>query len=235
MHLRWFYFFFVISGFCSLTYEVVWLRLAMAHFGVNTPFVAIVLSVFMGGIAIGSVLGGRLAARLRDADPGRALQLYALCELIIGLSSLVVPPLLAYGRVLLNDFGSSAAWGSRAYYAWSGLWIAATLIPFTACMGATIPLAMAVIRRRFPAETKAFSYLYVSNVLGATLGTVAAAFILVEALGFRRSTLIAGLLNLGVAVAAWLFSRGAGLRPAAQPGTASSDKHGSARRSHWRR
>ena len=42
--------FFVVSGFCSLSYEVVWLRLAMAQFGVTTPFVATVLSVFMAGL-----------------------------------------------------------------------------------------------------------------------------------------------------------------------------------------
>ena len=49
MKTRWFFFFFLISGFCSLVYEVVWLRLAMARFGVTTPMVSIVLSVFMAG------------------------------------------------------------------------------------------------------------------------------------------------------------------------------------------
>ena len=45
--MAWYFSFFVVSGFCSLVYEVVWLRLAMAAFGVTTPFVSIVLSVFM--------------------------------------------------------------------------------------------------------------------------------------------------------------------------------------------
>ncbi|OLD93386.1 MAG: hypothetical protein AUG80_20795 [Candidatus Rokubacteria bacterium 13_1_20CM_4_68_9] len=52
--MAWYFGFFVISGFCSLVYEVVWLRLAMAGFGVTTPFVSIVLSVFMAGLALGS-------------------------------------------------------------------------------------------------------------------------------------------------------------------------------------
>ena len=36
LRTRWFYAFFFISGFCSLIYEVVWLRLSMANFGVTT-------------------------------------------------------------------------------------------------------------------------------------------------------------------------------------------------------
>ena len=57
--------FFVISGFCGLVYEVVWLRLAMTNFGVTTPLVSIVLSVFMGGLALGSWLVGRLTQPTR--------------------------------------------------------------------------------------------------------------------------------------------------------------------------
>ena len=40
------------SGFAGLVYEVVWLRLAMAAFGVTTPLVSIVLAVFMAVLAM---------------------------------------------------------------------------------------------------------------------------------------------------------------------------------------
>ena len=58
---RWFFFFFLLSGFCSLIYQVVWLRLAMASYGVTTPLISIVLSVFMAGLAAGSWVAGRLS------------------------------------------------------------------------------------------------------------------------------------------------------------------------------
>ena len=61
LRVRWFFFFFFFSGFCSLVYEVVWLRLAMASFGTTTPAISIVLSVFMGGLALGSWAAGRLS------------------------------------------------------------------------------------------------------------------------------------------------------------------------------
>ena len=49
---------FFLSGFCSLVYQVVWTRMAFASFGIITPVLSVVLSVFMLGLAVG-VLGGR--------------------------------------------------------------------------------------------------------------------------------------------------------------------------------
>ena len=65
----WYFAFFFLSGYCSLVYEVVWLRLAMARFGVTTPLVSIVLSLFMAGLALGSWLAGRIS-RVLDGRPG---------------------------------------------------------------------------------------------------------------------------------------------------------------------
>src|SRR5579863_8623415 len=93
--------FFFLSGFCSLVYQVVWLRLAMADFGVVTPLVSIVLSVFMAGLALGSWGGGRLVRRLRNRSGGFFIRLYGVTELAIGISGLVVAPLLSVGRSLL--------------------------------------------------------------------------------------------------------------------------------------
>src|SRR2546427_3774700 len=67
--LTWWFFFFLGSGFAGLVYEVVWLRLAMAAFGVTTPLVSIVLSVFMAGLAPRRWLGGRPSARGGGARP----------------------------------------------------------------------------------------------------------------------------------------------------------------------
>src|ERR1700736_5577970 len=75
--VKWYFFFFIASGFCSVLYELVWLRLSMAQFGVTTAMVSIVLSVFMAGLGLGSWAGGRL---LRGHGGLRfpALRLYGL-------------------------------------------------------------------------------------------------------------------------------------------------------------
>ena len=52
--MQFYFFFFLVSGFCSILYEVIWLRLAMAQYGVTTPLVSLVLSIFMLGLGLGS-------------------------------------------------------------------------------------------------------------------------------------------------------------------------------------
>lgn len=57
--MRPYFGFFLVSGFCSILYELVWLRLAMAEFAVTTALVSIVLSAFMIGLGLGSFGAGR--------------------------------------------------------------------------------------------------------------------------------------------------------------------------------
>lgn len=199
-----FFAFFLVSGFCSLVYEVVWLRLAMASFGVTTPLVSIVLSVFMAGIALGSWRVGRLTARLEGRTGAVSLRAYGVAELLIGLGALSVPYELELGRQVLARLGNVVSWGSTGYYVASGSWIALTLLPFCVCMGATFPLAMAAIRHYDrTASERSFSYLYFANVLGAATGTVAAAFLLIELLGFRATLRATAVLNVVLAIAAF--------------------------------
>src|SRR5260370_6285106 len=100
--MRWYFGFFFVSGFCSILYELVWLRLAMARFSVTTALVSIVLSAFMVGLGLGSWGAGRYIGKRGATPRPDGLRLYALAELLIGASALLVPYELAYGRFLLE-------------------------------------------------------------------------------------------------------------------------------------
>src|ERR1043166_9740820 len=107
LHMRRFAVFFCFSGFCSLAYEVIWLRLGMASFGVTTPIVSLFLSIFMGGLGFGSWAAGRWIRRFEGSLV--PLRLYALTELLIGISALVVPLELIAARGFLEHYGSDLA------------------------------------------------------------------------------------------------------------------------------
>jgi len=217
--LRWYFAFFVISGFCGLVYEVIWVRLAMASYGVNTALVSIVLSIFMGGLGLGS-WGARFVQRRRMASPVLALRLYAAVECFIGLSSLAVPFELRLGRQMLLHAQGFGTWQSSGYFLAAGCLVAIALLPWCTCMGATFPLLMAVIRRTTPDESKfSFSYLYIANVLGALLGTLISAYVLIELLGFQRTLFAAGILN--AVIAALAFRLSARLQPNTEEDAAS--------------
>jgi spermidine synthase len=206
--MRWYFVFFVVSGFCGLVYEVVWLRLAMASFGVTTAMVSIVVSTFMAGLGAGSWGAGVLVRR--TADGHRALRMYALAELLVGCSSFLVPPELRLGRLLLQNTAGLAAWQSLRYYELAGCWIALTLIPWCVCMGATFPLLMSDIRQTATLRSeRSFSFLYVANVMGALLGVLISAFFLIECMGFQRTLYVAGVLNGVLACLAFRLSSGA--------------------------
>jgi spermidine synthase len=206
--LGWYFHFFFVSGFCSILYELIWLRLAMAQFGVTTALVSIVLSTFMAGLGIGSLAAGYLIRRYGSRFTAPPLQLYAMAELFIGCSAVVVPLELLAGRFVLEHVGSSLALSSSGYYVAAGLWMAFSLIPWCACMGATIPLGMFAIRSDKRLESRrSFSFLYLANVFGAVAGALIP-LLLIEILGFNGTLRCGMVLNLLVCGAAlWLANQ----------------------------
>ncbi|HWF87908.1 MAG TPA: hypothetical protein VN659_03710, partial [Pyrinomonadaceae bacterium] len=57
---------FVLSGATGLIYEVLWARMLGLVFGATTLAVSTVLAAFMGGLALGSALAGKLARRIKS-------------------------------------------------------------------------------------------------------------------------------------------------------------------------
>lgn len=201
--MGWIFIFFFLSGFCSILYEVIWLRLSMAQFGVTSAMVSIVLSIFMAGLGLGSWASGHFIRTYEGHSKTLAMRLYAFVELTIGVSALVVPYELMIGRSLL---GHSAVSSSSGYYLISGAWVALTLIPWCACMGATIPIGMWAIRKNFSQGTRrSFSFLYLANVLGAVVGATLPPLI-VEIYGFRGTLKVGAMLNALLFVAAMILS-----------------------------
>ena len=195
---RWYFSFFFISGFCSILYELIWLRLAMAQFGVTTAMVSIVLSSFMAGLGIGSWAAGHLVRKYARRLIARPLQLYAIAELFIGGSALIVPLELRTGRFVLEHVGSSLSLSSSGYYIGAGVWLACSLIPWCACMGATIPLGMFAIRSNQTVESRrSFSFFYLANVLGAVAGALIP-LLLIEVFGFTGTLRFGMGLNLAI-------------------------------------
>src|SRR6202158_4429773 len=80
---------FFFSGMPALVYQIVWQRALFAIYGVNAESVAVVVSAFMLGLGLGSLLGGRISARF----PRQGILIFGLAELgiaIFGLFSLSI-------------------------------------------------------------------------------------------------------------------------------------------------
>src|ERR1700730_16086310 len=109
--MGWFFIFFFISGFCSILYAIVWLRLAMAQFGVTQrPGLHRAFDVH-GRSRIGLLGSGYFIRKYGDRIRISPLRFYAEPELLIGISAIAVPGQLLWGRQLLERFPISSSWG----------------------------------------------------------------------------------------------------------------------------
>ena len=172
------------------------MRLGFASFGIITPVISVVISVFMLGLAAGSWAGGRAIEVLTRRTGLSAIYFYALTETLIGIGAFLVPLLFVIGESLLQRLGES---NSIPYLSLSALAIALSIFPWCFAMGATFPVVMAYVREHRDTGEKSFSYLYLANVLGASVGALLTAGILVELLGFRHTLWVAGFINFVIA------------------------------------
>ncbi len=207
---------FLVSGFTSLLYQTVWMRLAQAQFGVNTSVVATVLSVFMLGLAAGSFRAGRVLSHLETRFRIGPLRAYGMAELTIGIGGLVVPSLLAGGRSLLLALGPAS---SARYTLASAVLLGAILFPFCAAMGLTFPSAVSFLARAGASGEgrDPFSALYLANVTGAFAGALVTPLVLIELFGFRATSLGAAAGNALIATVALTAFRGVALASADVP------------------
>ena len=195
---------FFISGFSSLVYQVVWTRLAFSTFGIIAPVLSVIISVFMLGLCIGAWAGGKSIHWLTTKTGSSAIVFYMATELMIGMSAFAVPALFdASGKLLL----AAGAMDSVGYLAYSAVLLAGSILPWCMCMGATFPFMMAYVREQEEHNSESFSFLYVANVLGAMIGTVITAFVLVELFGFSETLGIAAAGNFIIAVISGCLAR----------------------------
>jgi spermidine synthase len=185
---------FLLSGAAGLVYQVLWMRSLGLFFGSDMYGISIILSTFMAGLALGSLLGGRLAQRTN-----RPLMWYGLAEIGIGLVALPFHAILnSFDPLLTASYGGTAAEVPWSFHALRALLAGGVLLVPTTLMGTTLPLIMRhfVRSRRVLGESGA--YFYAVNTLGALLGTLTAGFALLPQLGMAKSTLCAALINLGI-------------------------------------
>jgi spermidine synthase len=186
-----------LSGFAALVYEVLWFRQLGLIFGNTVHAAATVMAAFMVGLAWGAEVARRRV--LRTTNPVRW---FGMLEAGIGVYALAVPAVFSvinFGFVAVaRHVADATPWLTALRFAFAVL---ALLVP-TMLMGASLPvLSEAVLRSREHFTTR-LGWLYGSNTAGATLGVLACGFFLLPTLGIQVTNILAGAINLVVAVVA---------------------------------
>lgn len=181
-------------------YQVVWVRPLLLVFGGSHLAVSTVLSVFMGGLALGGLIFGRRADRTH-----RPLRLYAALEIGIALSAAAFFVLLSLFPALYVPLARLGAENPAYLTVLRATLAALGMIVPTTLMGGTLPVLVRVVGARAGGVEQNLSFLYALNTLGAVVGTLAAGFVLLPGLGVTRTIVVAVAINLVVGTVALLL------------------------------
>jgi spermidine synthase len=184
---------FFFSGFPALIYQIVWQRALFAIYGVNVQSVAVVVSAFMLGLGIGSLIGGRISEKF----PDRGILIFGICELGVAVFGL--------GSLQLFHWASEFTAGSSLGY--TILFSFLLLIVPTMLMGATLPLLVEQLVRSSQNVGYSVSTLYFVNTFGSAVACFFCAQLLLRDFGQSGSVSLAACVNTLVGATAFLYGR----------------------------
>ncbi len=191
----------LLSGFCSLVYQTVWLREFRLVFGGAAPAAAAVVAVFMGGLGFGGKLFGSWVERV-----GRPFRFYARLEIGIAVAAVASPALLGLARLLYLKTGGTAGMGLGLATCLQLLMTALVLGLPCFLMGGTLPAAMKFAQREDDPRRSITAFFYGINIVGAVSGAALSTFWLLPSFGNNGTLTIAVLANLCIALAAGIIS-----------------------------
>jgi spermidine synthase len=191
-----------VSGFVALVYEVAWTRLLALVIGPTTYAFATMVASFVGGLAIGSAAGARIARRsahpavwlaailVMTAGAATGAAWYAASRLPLIVAAQVADPNAAFGPVILQ----------QAFV------VAVLLLPMTFALGAAFPLALATASAGVDTVGRDTARVYAFNTLGAIAGALAAGFVLLPAVGLQATFRAAAMIGLIAGAGTWVVA-----------------------------
>lgn len=188
----------VCAGVASLLYEVLWIRQLGLSLGSTAVATSVMLSAFLGGLALGSWIISKWADDFKEP-----FLVFAGVEVVAAVLGLASIPALAYaGRAYLlisNSFGASgfASLALRSCFAAIVMLIPALLF------GMTFPIAT-VIGTRLIGGQKAAGIISATSSFGSAIGALLAGLYLEPVFGIMKSAQIGMAINLAAAAAAML-------------------------------
>ncbi len=176
---------FGLSGLAALGLEVIWTRVFLLIYGSTTYSFTIMLSTFLLGIGVGSLILGLFVDRIKNL-----CSLFASLEAVIALytlGTLYFADSLPYAFLLFFRKNGSS---------WETLLTGKVLISFAILFipamlfGATLPVVGKLYALEIKNLGRKVGDIYALNTLGAILGSIIAGFILLPLLGMQYSLVV---------------------------------------------
>ena len=184
-----------VTGAASLVYQLVWVRLLNMVLGASTHSFELMLSAFIGGLALGGLWIRRHADRIDNP-----LFVLGIIQLVMG--GLAIATLLLYrqafdGMYWLLQALQRTEPGYLLFNLGSHALALLVMLPATICAGMTLPL---LTRHQlvYGAGEPAIGRIYAANTLGAILAVFLTAHLLLPGLGVKGALLTGAALDLAL-------------------------------------
>lgn len=187
---------FALSGAAAMVYENAWTRALTMVIGMSTYSFTVMLTTFLTGLGLGSLLYARWWGTRRVGLAG-----FGLVQMAVALTALATIPLFEQLPFLFlrlrHGFGDS--FGQFLFV--QVLLSALVMFLPTLCLGTTFPLVASLYTQHLYRVGSSVGTAYASNTLGAILGAFLGGFVLIPVLGVQWSIGLAVLVNAAVGVA----------------------------------
>jgi len=196
-------FFLFLTGFITLSYEMLWVRI-LSTYGLSTSQAfALILTGFLLGFSVGSWIVARKVDLRQDL-----VTWFSAVSIVTALSGALV-------LLLFRQFETITAlltdWMPLSYLSLSlALAFVVSFIP-AVFMGILFPLGVRIYVHDVDRIGAKAGNTFLSNTVGCVLGSLLTGFVLIPFFGMWNTTLI--LVNLSLLIAVVLLLRGAGRAP----------------------
>jgi spermidine synthase len=201
MHFIFLSILFLLSGFSSLVFQTLWIRILSLGVGSTSASMSMVLGIFFSGLAAGSWIAGKYSHKLKSP-----LLSYGIIEACIGIYALILLPILFRFHEILSLFPIQHSFSLLNVMVKFGLVFLLLFLP-TAGMGASLPFLIQIFSQSNQELGKKISLLYGINTLGAALGAFATGFLLIPSFGIEISNLIASVVTFFILFFCWLLKK----------------------------
>ncbi len=163
-----------IAGFATMAYQVLWTRLLILVIDNSVYSFTSIVMLFLGGIALGSLLAIPLFRKEKHLIPT-----FALLQMAFAVSAYLVPFFVHPGQVPGETRYDAFLLDRLPMFA---------LVP-ALLSGALLPLAIQIYQKKATGTGVRLGGIYGLNTLGCVLGAIAVSFWLIPKLGFRNTML----------------------------------------------
>jgi len=185
-----------LSGFLTLSYEVIWTRVLVFSFHSTVYAFTLILATFLTGLALGSRLF--VVLERRGAPPLLSL---GVTQALAGSGALLLTPLAARSNLLIGLVTDQ--WGATGwpFLAGSALTAASIMLLPATLMGVALPLGMRLLVDDLGSSGRRIGGAYLVNTAGSVAGSLLAGFALIPGLGLKGALVATAALQLALAVA----------------------------------